>query len=245
MSVSVEICVASIDGALAAARGGADRIELNSGLALGGVTPSIGLARKVVTEVDIPVISMLRPRESGFNYSENEFDVMRRDLDALLEAGVAGIAFGVLTADGSVDTARCERLISQMGDREPVFHRAFDVVKDADAALQSLMDLGVKRVMTSGLAATAAEGSDRIRELIQVAGDSVGILAAGGVRSHNVAQLIAKTGCQHVHAALLKTETDSSVITDIAFSSQRSDGEHLYSTTDGNAVAEFVSAVRN
>ena len=245
MSVSVEICVASIDGALAAARGGADRIELNSGLALGGVTPSIGLATKVVAEVDIPVISMLRPRESGFSYSENEFDVMRRDLDALLEAGVAGIAFGVLTADGSVDTARCERLISQMGDREPVFHRAFDVVKDADAALQSLMDLGVKRVMTSGLAATAAEGSDRIRELIQVAGDSVGILAAGGVRSHNVDQLIAKTGCQHVHAALLKTETDSSVITDIAFSSQRSAGEHLYSTTDGNAVAEFVSAVRN
>ena len=148
MSITVEICVAGIDGAVAAQSGGAHRVELNSCLALGGVTPSIGLVREVVGALEIPVVSMLRPRESGFCYSDREFNVMRRDLDALLEAGVAGIAFGILREDGTVHTSRCEKLMAQIGSQEAVFHRAFDVVPNATAALDELKSLRVRRVMT-------------------------------------------------------------------------------------------------
>lgn len=244
MSVTVEICVASIDGAIAAARGGADRVELNSGLSLGGVTPSIGLVRAVVSELNIPVISMLRPRESGFCYSDNEFRVMRRDLDALLHAGVSGIAFGVLNGDGSIDSERCQMLVSQLGDHDAVFHRAFDVVRDADVALDLLKSIGVNRVMTSGLSQTAVVGSEVIRSLIARAGNEIEILAAGGIRSHNAADLIAATGCTQVHAAMLEERTDSSVVTDVSFSSERKNAEHVYSATDEAKVREFVQTLR-
>lgn len=241
-NVSVEICVASIDGAIAAQNGGADRIELNSALALGGITPSIGLVRAVVAELDIPVISMLRPRESGFCYSDEEFDVMRRDLDALLDAGVAGIAFGVLREDASIDIERCETLIRQTADREAVFHRAFDVVPDPHAAFVDLKSLGVNRVMTSGQAAKAMDGIDTIKSLVEASDGSTEVLVAGGVRSHNVRELANNTGCKHVHAALLKQETDASMVGDISFSAQRKDGEQFYSTTNEELVREFVEA---
>lgn len=242
MSITIEICVASIDGAVAAQEGGAHRIELNSALALGGITPSIGLAAAAVKELDIPVISMLRPRESGFCYSDREFQLMRRDLDRLLETGVDGIAFGILRTDGTIDEERCELLIAQMGPRESVFHRAFDVVPDGRAALTTLKSIGVDRIMTSGLAATALDGASTIAELKTAAG-SIEILVAGGVRPHNLRELIEATGCNQFHAALLKDAIDPSMQSeDVAFSSQRSGTEHLYRTTDVEQVRKLVAA---
>ena len=243
MSITIEICVASIDGAIAAQEGGAHRIELNSGLALGGVTPSVGLASMVAQDLDIPVVSMLRPRESGFCYSDREFQLMRRDLDALLDAGVEGVAFGVLKANGTVDATRCERLLSQFGSQEPVFHRAFDVVPDGEAALETLKSLGVRRVMTSGLAATAIEGAATIRSLRGTAGSEIEILVAGGVRSHNIGELAEVTGCTQFHAALLTDATDPSMQSDdVSFSAQRSGTEHLYRTTDVEQVRAMIAA---
>jgi len=244
MSITIEICVASIDGAVAAQVGGAHRVELNSALPLGGVTPSSGLAAMVVRELDIPVVSMLRPRESGFCYSDREFQVMRRDLDALLDAGVAGVAFGVLNQEGTIDVTRCEQLLSQFGSQEPVFHRAFDVVPDGVAALQVLKSLRVRRVMTSGLSATAIEGTGTIRQLVAEVGSDIEILVAGGVRPHNIADLIRATGCHQFHAALLTDAVDPSMRSDhVSFSAQRSGNEHLYRTTDVEQVKAMMAAI--
>jgi copper homeostasis protein len=234
--------VASIDGAIAAQNGGAHRIELNSALPLGGITPSAGLVRAVVESLDIPVIAMLRPRESGFCYSRNEFDVMRRDLDVLLEAGVTGVAFGFLNEDATVDSKRCRTIVEQMGEAEPVFHRAFDVVPEPHSALTELKSVGVRRVMTSGQCPTAMEGSKTIQSLVEAAGSDIEILAAGGVRTHNVVQLIQDTGCQHVHAAMLTEATDRSMGNNVSFSAQRKNSEETYSTTDESRVRDFVQA---
>ena len=240
--ISVEICVAGIDGAIAAQNGGAHRVELNSALALGGITPSAGLVQAVVESLEIPVIAMLRPRESGFCYSRNEFDVMRRDLDLLLQAGVDGVAFGFLNQDATVDVQRCQTIIEQMGDREPVFHRAFDVVPDPMIAIDELKSVGVRRVMTSGQAATAMEGANVIQALVESAGTEIEILAAGGVRTHNVVELIQNTATQHVHAAMLTEVTDRSMGTNVSFSAARKDSEQSYATTDEMRVRDFVQA---
>lgn len=243
MSIKSEICVASIEGAIAAQDAGADRIELNAALAMGGLTPSIGLVQSVLIELDIPVVAMLRPRESGFCYSDAEFGVMRRDLDSLLDAGVAGIAFGLLREDRSIDVARCQKLLSQFGSQSPVFHRAFDVVSDPVNAAQELTGLGVQRIMTSGQAAKAIDGTELIRELVEL--DSpIEVLVAGGVRSHNVGEIIRKTGCNQVHCAQLAERTDASMVTDISFSGQRENREQFYSQTQGDSVQEFVAAIR-
>ncbi|MFK7820751.1 MAG: copper homeostasis protein CutC, partial [Planctomycetaceae bacterium] len=229
-------------GAIAAQNGGAHRVELNSALTLGGITPSTGLVQAVVESLEIPVIAMLRPRESGFCYSRNEFDVMRRDLDLLLQAGVHGIAFGFLKENATVDVQRCETIIRQMGDREPVFHRAFDVVPEPLAALSELRSVGVRRVMTSGQAPTAMDGVETIQALVEAAGTDIEILAAGGVRTHNVVELVRNTGVQHVHAAMLTEVTDRSMGTNVSFSAARKDSEQSYSTTDEARVKDFVQA---
>lgn len=244
MSTTVEICVAGIDGALAACRAGADRIELNSGLQLGGVTPSIGLIRTVTSEVGVPVIVMLRPRESGFCYGDSEYDVMRRDLDAILEAGAAGVAFGILQRDGSVDSNRCEQLLRQLAGHEAVFHRAFDAVPDPANSLKELMALGFSRVMTSGQAQTAAEGQQLIGSLVRSAPDH--ILAAGGIRPHTVTKLIAATGVRHIHCALLRERRDSSIDRlGASFSKERTGGESVYRTTDEDEVRRLVAICRD
>lgn len=244
MSVVVEICVCGIDGALAAERGGADRIELNAALPLGGTTPSLGVVKSVLAETTIPVIAMLRPRESGFCYSDAEFNVMRQDLDALLAVGVHGIAFGLLQPDGSIDVPRCRQLLSQFNGQDAVFHRAFDLVSAPIAALAALEELGVHRVMTSGQAASAESGFDRIREFVESA--EIEILAAGGIRPHNASALIAATGCRQVHAALLKTERDPSAeAAGVSFSAQRADDESGYQVTDEAQVRALVQALRH
>lgn len=242
MNTVVEICVGSIEGAITAQEAGADRIELNAALSLGGLTPSIGLVQSVLLEVDIPVVVMLRPRESGFCYSDAEFGVMRRDLDALLDCGVAGIAFGLLREDRAIDVERCQKLLSQFGSQSPVFHRAFDVVADPIDAAQQLAGLGVQRIMTSGQAPKAVEGVELIRQLVEQE-SHVEILVAGGVRSHNVAELIERTGCNQVHAAQLSERTDASMVSNISFSGQRANREQFYSQTNGQSVREFVAAV--
>ena len=156
--ITLEICTASVEDCLAAEQGGADRIELNCALMLGGLTPSLGCLREALATVRIPIIAMIRPRAGGFNYSATELKVMLNDLESALAAGAAGIAFGILNADGTVDRARCQEVVSRCAGRQVVFHRAFDVTPDPLTALDQLADLGVTRVMTSGQEANAYNG---------------------------------------------------------------------------------------
>jgi copper homeostasis protein len=207
--ILLEICVESVADARAAAEGGADRLELNSALALDGLTPSLGLLREVRRAVGrrFPVIAMARPRAGDFCYNDADFRVLRRDVDLLLENGADGVAFGILTPDGDVDVKRCRQLTR--GIDEAVFHRAFDRVREPFSALQRLIDLGVRRVMTSGQAADAVRGGGRIAELIRVAGGRIEILPAGGIRPGNARQVIATTGCDQLHSSLRDSGTMS------------------------------------
>ena len=183
---------------------GADRIELNSALALDGLTPTPGLLFEARRAVRAPLIAMARPRAGDFCYSATEFRVLRRDVEYALEHGADGIAFGILDGDGRIDTRRCRTVVRQVAacNREVVFHRAFDAVKDPSDALARLIDLGVRRVMTSGGRRTAEAGAPVIRRLRERAAGRIEILPAGGIRPGNLCRLLERTGCDQVHSSL-------------------------------------------
>src|SRR6516165_10503589 len=157
-NILLEICCGSIDDAIEAEKGGADRVELCSALFLGGLTPSIGTIREAKRRLKIPMMVMVRPRGGGFCYTEAEMASMERDADAAVEAGADGVVFGILRADGKIDVDRCRKLRSLIGKRQAVFHRAFDVTPDSFQALEELVGLGMTRVLTSGQKDTVAEG---------------------------------------------------------------------------------------
>ena len=200
MNILVEAAVESLDDALAAVDGGADRLELCANLADGGTTPSEGLIADVVEQVDIPVFVMIRPRGGSFVYSTTELEEMRRSIDRARELDVDGFVFGVLNSSNRIDTIRTQSLMDVAADLPVTFHRAFDRVHDRIDALDGLMDLGIARVLTSGGAPTAPQGLASLRELVEVAGDDIVILAGGGVRFQNVLELVDETGVQEVHA---------------------------------------------
>jgi copper homeostasis protein len=200
VSVLIEAAVESLDDALAAVDGGADRLELCANLADGGTTPSEALIADVVEQVAIPVFVMIRPRGGSFVYSTSELDEMRRSMDRARELDVDGFVLGVLNASNRIDVIRTQSLVDVAGDLPVTFHRAFDRVADRIDALDTLVDLGIGRVLTSGGAPTAEQGMAQLRELVEAAGDEIVILAGGGVRFQNVVELVEETGVTEVHA---------------------------------------------
>ena len=201
----VEICVAALAGVGSAVEAGADRIELCAALAEGGITPSIGTvaaALRAATRIGIQVL--VRQRPGDFVYDEDEVQAMVDDIDSIRllpnPAGVAlGFVVGALRADGRIDVDATRRLIAACGDAPVTFHKAFDQVPDRAEALERLAGLGVARVLTSAGAATALEGADALAELVAQAGDRVTILAGGGVRPSNAAEVVARSGVREVH----------------------------------------------
>jgi len=201
--VLVEVCVESADDAAAAVAGGADRIELNAALALNGLTPSPGLLRETRRAAGrTPVVAMARPRAGRFCYTPREFRALLHDVESLLAQGADGVAFGVLIESGGIDVRRCRQVMKVVGAAAAVFHRAFDEVPDVHEALERLIDLGFRRVMTSGGESRALRGAGRIRELIERAAGRIEVLPAGGIRPGNAARLIALGGCDQIHTSL-------------------------------------------
>jgi renalase len=198
---TLEIAVSTPDEAVLAASCGADRLELSSGLEVGGLTPSLGLFRAVRERVEVPVYVLLRPRAGGFAYSRGEFGAMQDDAEALLGAGADGIVFGALLPDGRIDRDRCRTLVD-LAHGKAVFHRAFDFLRDPLAALDELIELGFERVLTSGGSSTAETGATHLATLVQHAGWQIQVLPAGKVLPENVADLVRETRCDQVHAAV-------------------------------------------
>jgi copper homeostasis protein len=182
-----------------AAWNGADRLELSSGLEVGGLTPSLGLFR-AVQQSKLPVYVLLRPRSGGFVYSDQELAVMEADARAFLEAGAAGIVFGALTRSRAIDRSACQRFV-ELARGKAVFHRAFDFIANQTEALDELIELGFERVLTSGGASTAEAGATQLAALVQHAGWQIEVLPAGNIRPHNVADLIRETRCDQVHSS--------------------------------------------
>lgn len=198
----LELCCGGIDDVLLASRHGVERIELNSGLALGGLTPSAALLDAARREYAGTIVAMLRPREGGFCYSQSEFHLMLDDARRLVDLGADGLAVGFQHRDGRLDQLRCEQLRLAVPHATLVCHRAFDVLADRDRSLQQLIDCGFERVLTSGGAPTAFEGAAELLRLGLLASGRIEILAGGGIRADNVRQLVRSSGCRELHSAV-------------------------------------------
>ena len=197
----LEVCVDSIEGIVAAQNGGAHRVELCANLLEGGTTPSPGLVELARKYCEIPLHVMVRPRGGDFFYSELEYEVMRREILIAKNSGVDGIVFGILDQDGSVDAQRSAQLVDLARPLSITFHRAFDMSADASSALGTLIDLGVDRILTSGQRQTAYEGLGCITELVRLARDRVIIMAGGGIKEQNVAEIMQVSGVWELHVS--------------------------------------------
>jgi copper homeostasis protein len=205
-SCLVEIVTCSVSDVLAAEAAGADRVELCSAIELEGLTPSLGTVQLALSDSKLPVMAMLRPRKGGFNYSEEDLRTMERDAEAFVAAGVHGLVLGILNADNTVDEDACRRF--SRFPVELVHHRAFDVTPDPFAAMEAIVRVGFKRILTSGQMQTALEGAELIRKLREAAAGRVEILPACGIRPSNVADLIEETGVDQVHLGPFHTVCD-------------------------------------
>lgn len=198
----LEISVESLEAALAAERGGADRIELCANLSIGGVTPSIALLRAVRAQVRIPIFSMVRPRAGDFVYSVAEFSEMRRSIADAQESGMDGVVLGVLMKDHRVDVERTQELVEFAKPLPVTFHRAFDEAADLRRALEGVIQTGAGRILTSGGAKSALEGATVLAELIVAAGDRLSIVPGAGISASNILLVAEQTGAREFHSGL-------------------------------------------
>lgn len=201
--IVVEAAAETLDSALAAERAGADRIELCANLSDGGTTPGVRLIGDVVQRIHLPVFVLIRSRAGDFVYSNDEFEQMIRDIELAGTMGIAGIVTGALTSDGRVDAERTRILVEAASGLPVTFHRAIDSTVNLPAALEVVLEAGASRVLTSGGAATALEGVNIIATLADQARERITIIAGGGIREHNVRDVIERSGVGEVHARLV------------------------------------------
>lgn len=199
-----EICVDSTAGVCAAKAAGAARVELCGNLLEGGVTPSRGAIRQARGVGGIGLHVIIRPRGGDFLYDDDEFAIMRADIETAKAEGADGVVIGMLTAAGDVDVARTSELIALARPLAVTFHRAFDMTPDAFAALETLIELGVDRVLTSGQEASVLEGLPLLTELIRHAGDRIIVMPGGGITARNVARIAAAAKPAEIHFAALE-----------------------------------------
>lgn len=200
MGVTLEVCVDTLAGLAAAVEGGADRIELCTGLALGGLTPSAGFI-VAAAGCAVPVMAMIRPRAGDFCWSQAELRAMEADIETVRDAGLAGVVLGASLPDGQLDLAALRRLTAAAAPGlDLTLNRCFDLVPDMGAALEAAVALGFRRILTSGGAATAAEGSARIKALVLQAAGRISIMPGAGVSATNAATLIG-LGLSELHGS--------------------------------------------
>lgn len=198
--ITLEICAGSMDSALAAQEGGADRVELCDNLKEGGTTPSYGTVSRTRDLLDIQLYPIIRPRGGDFLYDEKEFEVMCRDVGICRQLGCDGVVIGLLDADGSVDVKRTRLLVELAWPMGVTFHRAFDRSRDPLAALEDIIGAGCERILTSGQRPTAPEGAALIGSLVDKAGDRIAIMAGSGVTPDNIGELVRATGAREYHS---------------------------------------------
>jgi copper homeostasis protein len=200
--VMLEICADSVESAVAAERGGANRIELCSNLLEGGVSPSAGLISTVRSRLSIDVYSMIRPRGGDFCYSAAEYEAMEQDVLTAKQLGANGIVVGILKQDGDIDVARTCHLIEIARPLKTTFHRAFDMSREIGRSLADVIQTGADRVLTSGGERNVEDGLPVIANLVRAAGSRIAIMAGGGVRESNVHRIIEETGVREIHASV-------------------------------------------
>nr|WP_321236588.1 copper homeostasis protein CutC [uncultured Psychroserpens sp.] len=207
----LEICANSYQSAKNAKDAGAHRIELCSELAVGGITPSYGLIKQVVHELAIETFVLIRPRSGNFCYSEDEFDIIKNDIQICKDLGCQGIVSGVLNPDNTIDVERTRELVKLTRPLPFTFHRAFDIVPNQESALKQLIKLGIDKVLTSGQYPKAIVGLSALKTLKRQAQNRITILVGGGINSKNV-KSFKDAGFDEIHASASKLiNTESSV----------------------------------
>ena len=205
MKVLVEICAGSINSAIAAFEGGAQRIELCDNLYEGGTTPSYGYLKIARERIPILLHVIIRPRGGDFCYNSVEFDMMKEDIRSCKDLSMDGVVIGILSPDGTVDQERTSELVDLARPMSVTFHRAFDMTPDAMEALATLKEIGVDRVLTSGQKITTIEGAELIKQLIEEAGDDIVILPGGGLNVDNIKDFASDVLSKEYHTTCRST----------------------------------------
>ncbi len=240
----MEIAIDSVAGARAAVAGGASRLELCAHLDAGGLTPSAGLLAAVLRQVAgrVPVFAMVRPRGGDFCFDDDEFEVMQHEVTTLRDAGAQGIVTGLLLPTGLVDADRTRQLVERAAPLPVTFHRAFDLTTDAAEALETLVELGIARVLTSGQAATAEAGIECIETLCQRARDRIVVMPGAGIRAHNIRAIAERTGARELHLSARGTRPSTMQVTrDVAMGP--ADENRTVRITDETQVRDAVGAL--
>ena len=199
-----ELCVETLNAALTAERGGADRIELCARLDLSGITPDERLITATLKALSIPVHVLIRPRGGNFVYSAEEFDQMRRQLQHVKETGAAGVAMGILLPDGRIDVERSRELVELARPMKVTFHRAVDETPDLGAALEEVIKTRADCLLTSGGAPNVLAGITQLAQLVKRAGDRIQIMAGGGLELAAMGEILERTGVRCLHGSLTR-----------------------------------------
>ena len=206
---TVEVCCSSLSEVREAVSGGARRVELCAAITCGGVTPSHATIKSITeAALDIDINVLIRPREGGFHYSEEEVDVMCHDIEFCRRMGVHGVVIGALTQDGKIDIEACRRMVEAAGDLSITFHRAFDVCVEPLQALEQIIALGCDRLLTSGQKPSAEQGAECIAELVSHAAGRIIIMPGAGITPQNIALIEQKTAATEFHSTAAINDSD-------------------------------------
>ena len=202
----LEICVDSFESARRASENGADRLELCGDLLVGGVSPSPFLIEQVVERVKTPVNVLLRPRFGDFCFTDEEKEVLLKEIEFCANAGVNGVVIGALTPEGDLDVPFLSRCMAAAADCEVTLHRCFDVCRDPFEAIDTACDLGIQTILTSGQMATAPKGLENLKAFRRFAADRIHLMAGSGVSAANIPTLHREAGICHFHLSAKKSE---------------------------------------
>lgn len=240
----LEICAGSVESAIAARDGGAKRIELCAALEVGGVTPSAGVIAEARKVEGLVLNVIIRPRGGDFLYNEYEVACMEEDIRTCKRLGADGVVIGALTAEGDIDKDACKRLIDTADGMSVTFHRAFDMCRNPQEALEELISLGCDRVLTSGLASTAEAGIPLLKQLVEQAAGRIIIMPGCGVNSKNAAMILNATGAEEIHASARKSVGSGMVFRHSGVSMGNPDcDEFARKETDVNEVRAIVNNI--
>ena len=240
----LEICAGSVESAIAARDGGAQRIELCAALEVGGVTPSAGLIAEARKVEGLVLNVIIRPRGGDFLYNEYEIACMEEDIRTCKKLRADGIVIGALTAEGDIDTDTCKRLIASAENMRVTFHRAFDMCRNPQKALETLIEIGCHRVLTSGQAATAEAGIPLLTELVKQADGRIIIMPGCGVNSNNAKMILQATGAKEIHASARKSVGSGMLFRHSGVSMGNPDSdEYARKETDVNEVRAITNSI--
>ena len=240
--MKIEVCANSYDSAINAEKAGADRIELCTELAVGGITPSYGTIQKVKEDLKLAVNVLIRPRSGDFSYSESEFDIMKRDISFCKELGCEGVVSGILLKDQTIDLKRLKELVDLVRPMSFTFHRAFDWVKNPLEELEKLKEMGVERILTSGQQSSAIEGLNLLEQMKEKAGQKLIILPGGGINRSNILQF-KNAGFKEVHFSAVKLHKTNGRLK-VSLNCDKLFRENQLVISDFNKIKEMVELVK-